>query len=168
MIKFLTPQDFIAKDTIVSYDTLDSPFGPAMVGHIKEGICWLSFGDMEKQLQAFQKAFPNHKPDFLTFLASQIFTQQNIPLVMIGTPFQHDVWKALKAVPKGEIRAYKDIATEIQKPMAVRAVGTAIGTNPVSYLVPCHRILRTNKALGGYRWGVDIKQKMLAEEQVKV
>lgn len=168
MIKFLTPQDFTAKDTVVSYDTLDSPFGAALVGHMKEGICWLSFGDMDQQLKAFQRAFPSHKPDFLTFLASQIFSQQNIPLVMIGTPFQHKVWEALKAVPKGEIRAYKDIATNIENPKAVRAVGTAIGLNPVSYLVPCHRILRTNKALGGYRWGLAIKQKMLAEEQVKI
>ena len=167
MIKFLTPQDFNAKDAVVSYDTLDSPFGAAMVGHVKEGICWLSFGDMEQQEKAFKKAFPNHKPDFLTFMASQIFAQQNIPLVMIGTPFQQEVWEALRAVPKGEIRAYKDIATIIERPKAVRAVGTAIGANPVSYLIPCHRILQNNKGLGGYRWGADIKKQMLAEEQVK-
>ena len=84
-----------------------------------------------------------------------------------ATPFQQSVWEACLGVPAGETRTYAEIATVIHRPNAVRAVGTALGSNPIPVLVPCHRVLRTDGSLGGYAWGVERKQALLAREKAK-
>jgi O-6-methylguanine DNA methyltransferase len=84
--------------------------------------------------------------------------------IALGTAFQLRVWQALCAIPKGQTTSYSAIAKQIGQPAAVRSVGTAIGKNPLAGLIPCHRVLRSDKSLGGYRWGLDTKQALLAAE----
>ncbi|MDP5362364.1 MAG: methylated-DNA--[protein]-cysteine S-methyltransferase, partial [Paracoccaceae bacterium] len=89
-------------------------------------------------------------------------------LHMIGAPFQLQVWEALLNIPSGHVTTYSEIACSIGRPKAVRAVGTAVGRNPVSWLIPCHRALRKSGALGGYHWGLPVKRAMLAWESARV
>jgi AraC family transcriptional regulator of adaptative response/methylated-DNA-[protein]-cysteine methyltransferase len=86
---------------------------------------------------------------------------------MIGAPFQIKVWEALLNIPEGHVTTYSEIATRVGSPKAVRAVGTAVGRNPVSYLIPCHRALRKSGELGGYHWGLPVKRAMLAYESAR-
>jgi AraC family transcriptional regulator of adaptative response/methylated-DNA-[protein]-cysteine methyltransferase len=83
---------------------------------------------------------------------------------LIGGPFQIKVWEALLSIPSGEVTTYGDIASAIGNPKAVRAVGTAVGRNPISWLIPCHRVLRKSGDLGGYHWGTPVKRALLAFE----
>jgi AraC family transcriptional regulator of adaptative response/methylated-DNA-[protein]-cysteine methyltransferase len=83
----------------------------------------------------------------------------------LGTPFQIQVWEALRTIPKGKTTTYAAIAEQIGNPKAVRAVGTAIGANPIGFLIPCHRVVRTDGGLGGFRWGLELKKKMLELEK---
>jgi methylated-DNA-[protein]-cysteine S-methyltransferase len=89
----------------------------------------------------------------------------NLALDMRGTPFQLAVWNALNAIPYGQTRSYSDIANDIRKPSSVRAVGTAIGVNPILIIVPCHRVIGKNGSLTGYRGGLDMKTKLLQLER---
>ena len=89
------------------------------------------------------------------------------PVFAIGAPFQIKVWEALLAIPSGHVTTYTDLATAIGNPRAVRAVGTAVGRNPVSWLIPCHRALRKTGELGGYHWGLPIKRALLAWEAAR-
>ena len=88
-----------------------------------------------------------------------------IPILLAGSDFQKTVWRELSAILPGEIRSYQHIASKMGRPKAVRAVASAIGANALGYLVPCHRVVRSDGGLGGYRWGVDLKQKMLEWER---
>jgi AraC family transcriptional regulator of adaptative response/methylated-DNA-[protein]-cysteine methyltransferase len=85
---------------------------------------------------------------------------------MLGAPFQIKVWEALLRIPSGEVTTYSDIANAIGHPKAVRAVGTAVGRNPVSWLIPCHRALRKSGGLGGYHWGLPVKRALLLREAI--
>ena len=89
-------------------------------------------------------------------------------LHLIGAPFQLKVWEALLQIPSGHVTTYSEIAQSIGRPRAVRAVGTAVGRNPVSWLIPCHRALRKSGALGGYHWGLPVKRALLAWESARV
>ena len=88
----------------------------------------------------------------------------HIPLDVKGTAFQEAVWQALRRIPLGETRTYAQLAAAVGNPGAVRAAGSANGANHVSVLIPCHRVIRTDGSLGGYAWGLDIKQKLLERE----
>lgn len=92
---------------------------------------------------------------------------EKAPLYLIGAPFQIKVWEALLSIPSGQVTTYSEIAAHIGNPRAVRAVGTAVGRNPVSWLIPCHRALRKSGALGGYHWGLPVKRAMLAFESAR-
>jgi len=94
-------------------------------------------------------------------------SQETAPLYLIGAPFQLKVWEALLNVPTGHVTTYSEIAGAIGTPKAVRAVGTAVGRNPISWLIPCHRALRKSGALGGYHWGLERKRAMLAWEAAR-
>jgi len=89
------------------------------------------------------------------------------PLYLIGAPFQIKVWEALLAIPSGQVTTYSEIAQAVGNPRAVRAVGSAVGRNPVSWLIPCHRALRKSGGLGGYHWGLPVKRAMLAYETAR-
>ena len=93
---------------------------------------------------------------------------EKAPLYLIGAPLQIKVWEALLKIPSGHVSSYSEIAQSIGKPKAVRAVGTAVGRNPISYLIPCHRALRKSGELGGYHWGLPVKRAILAWESAQV
>ena len=157
----------------------DSPFGEALIATTDRGICGLTFheGNRRSALRDLAARWPNavieERPRVTAPVASRVFAALEVrdpdsvvPLGVLvrGTNFQVKVWRALLQIPVGTVASYEDIATAIGAPSAVRAVGTAIGRNPVAFLIPCHRVIRTTGALGGYRWGLPRKRAMLAWE----
>jgi AraC family transcriptional regulator of adaptative response/methylated-DNA-[protein]-cysteine methyltransferase len=156
----------------------DSPFGPALVMGTAKGICGIAFaaetGEAEAMadLQArWPKAEFVEAPERLQDWVRDAFGQreagQAAPLYLIGAPFQIKVWEALLRIPSGQVTTYSEIASAVGHPKAVRAVGTAVGRNPVSWLIPCHRALRKSGGLGGYHWGLPVKRAMLAWEAAR-
>lgn len=154
----------------------DSPFGPALVMGTARGICGIGFSaetgvaaTMADLKSRWPKAEFREDRAALAPLAAQAFPSEGsnrepARLFLIGAPFQIKVWEALLAIPTGHVTTYSDIARVIGHPKAVRAVGTAVGRNPISWLIPCHRALRKSGGLGGYHWGLPVKRAMLAWE----
>ena len=157
----------------------ESPFGEALIASTDRGVCALTFheGSRKAALRELASRWPNatieERPRVTAPLSARIFAALEVrdpeglvPLGLLvrGTNFQVKVWRALLQIPAGSVATYEDIATAIGAPSAVRAVGTAIGRNPVAFLIPCHRVIRTTGALGGYRWGLPRKRAMLAWE----
>jgi AraC family transcriptional regulator of adaptative response/methylated-DNA-[protein]-cysteine methyltransferase len=154
----------------------DSPFGPALVMGTDRGICGIGFAaeygaeaTMEDLLSRWPKADFVEDPMMLRPWALTAFGAGSdpTPVYAIGAPFQIKVWEALLAIPTGHVSTYSDIAAAIGNPRAVRAVGSAVGRNPVSWLIPCHRALRKTGALGGYHWGLTVKRALLAWEAAR-
>ena len=156
----------------------DSPFGPALITGTDHGICGIAFGaetgrdDAQADMfSRWPKASLTHAPDRLNDWAQSAFGAATdgpkTPLYLIGAPFQLKVWEALLAIPSGHVTTYADIARKIDSPGAVRAVGTAVGRNPISWLIPCHRAIRKDGAMGGYHWGLPVKRAMLAYETIQ-
>lgn len=156
----------------------ESPFGPALFMGTGKGICGLAFADdvgsetaMADMITRWPKADYVEDPMRLRpWVNAALGTDGKIepaPLYLIGAPFQIKVWEALLQVPTGHVTTYSEIAETIGSPKAVRAVGTAVGRNPISWLIPCHRALRKSGALGGYHWGLDRKRAMLAWETAR-
>ena len=156
----------------------DSPFGPALVMGTEKGICGIGFSaemgpdtcfadlmarwphaqyveDANTMRPYAERAFPTTGPS-------------KAQLYLIGAPFQIKVWEALLRIPTGHVTTYSEIASSVGNPRAVRAVGTAVGRNPISWLVPCHRALRKTGGLGGYHWGLPMKRAMLAYEAAQL
>ncbi len=159
----------------ISWGWFDSPFGPVLVMGTERGICGIGFA-AEAGSAATMADLRSRWPDAtfvedrarLAPLAEAAFPtngQAASPkLFLIGAPFQIKVWEALLHVPTGHVTTYSDIARLIGHPKAVRAVGSAVGRNPISWLIPCHRALRKSGGLGGYHWGLPVKRAMLAWE----
>ncbi|HJS41101.1 MAG TPA: methylated-DNA--[protein]-cysteine S-methyltransferase [Sphingomicrobium sp.] len=156
----------------IRYAMLDTPLGQMLVAATNKGICRLTF---DEDVAALKRRFPNadiQPAD--TAMASLISgvmqavetpsAMPDLPIDVRGTAFQEAVWRELRKIPAGETRSYADIAAAIGEPGAVRAVGTANGSNPVAVLVPCHRVIRSDGTLGGYGGGLDRKRKLLAAE----
>ncbi|MBA3576791.1 MAG: methylated-DNA--[protein]-cysteine S-methyltransferase [Sphingomonas sp.] len=154
----------------------DSPLGPLLIAATEKGICRLTFGEDES---ALRRRFINAEilPDDGTIApwvegalkAIQTPSEASeVPVDVRGTAFQEAVWRELRKIPLGETRSYADIAAAVGQPGAVRAVGTANGSNPVSVLVPCHRVIRSDGTLGGYGGGLENKKKLLAAEGIKL
>jgi AraC family transcriptional regulator, regulatory protein of adaptative response / methylated-DNA-[protein]-cysteine methyltransferase len=154
----------------MKYGFFESPFGKCCMAFTSDGLSTLIFADSdESALNDLQKRFPGAKfhlkESESIALGKDIFeNKKEIKLNLSGTDFQKSVWNALKTIPSGTIISYVDVANMIGKPKAVRAVGTAIGANPIAWLIPCHRVLRSDGKLGGYRWGLALKIKMLKAE----
>ena len=153
----------------------ESPFGPALIMGTTRGICGIGFSAetgadaaMDDMRSRWPKAAYRQDQTTLAPLAKKAFPQDRgpstAPLYLIGAPFQIKVWEALLQIPTGHVSTYSDIARLIGHPKAVRAVGTAVGRNPISWLIPCHRALRKSGGLGGYHWGLPLKRTMLAWE----
>ncbi|MEL6953282.1 MAG: bifunctional helix-turn-helix domain-containing protein/methylated-DNA--[protein]-cysteine S-methyltransferase [Pseudomonadota bacterium] len=150
----------------------DSPFGPALIMATDRGICGIGFGaEMGREAteadlhSRWPKATYVHNSNSLQDLVDPLFTGSGEShLHLIGAPFQIKVWEALLAIPSGHVTTYSDLARVAGHPRAVRAVGTAVGRNPISWLIPCHRALRKSGALGGYHWGLPVKRALLAWE----
>ncbi len=150
----------------------DSPLGPLLVAATPKGICRLTFDEDES---ALSRRFPNadiRRDDgtIAPWVAAAIAqigrpSDHQLPLDVRGTAFQEKVWAELRKIPLGQTRSYSDIAVAVGSPGAVRAVGTANGSNPVSVLVPCHRVIRSDGSLGGYGGGLPNKIKLLEAEQ---
>ncbi len=157
----------------------DSPFGLALVMGTEKGICGLALAaemGEEAAMEDLTSRWPKAefiedpmmlRPWVLTAFGAEDGALDRAPLYLIGAPFQIKVWEALLRVPTGQVTTYSDIASAIGNPKAVRAVGTAVGRNPVSWLIPCHRALRKSGALGGYHWGLPVKRAMLAFEAAR-
>lgn len=152
---------------------LETPFGPAIIMATDRGICAIGFAHDIGQSACFAdlaRRWP--KADFIEDtayiapLATKAF-EGKARLHLMGAPFQIKVWEALLQVPSGEVCTYSDLAEVVGNPRAQRAVGTAVGRNPISYLIPCHRALRRDGALGGYHWGLATKRAMLAYEAAR-
>lgn len=178
-LQTFTSEDSNARNTIsyINYAIGDSPFGDFFVAATDLGICQLGFidnNDLNKQLENAVRIWPNarliNKPPQQLSIIKGIFEHRqpcNNPLALhvMGTEFQIKVWQALLEINSGCHSNYADIAKRIDNPRAARAVGSAIGANPVALLIPCHRVIRQNGDIGGYRWGINRKQAILGWEK---
>jgi len=160
----------------IDWGVHESAFGDCLIASTSRGICALAFimpRSQEDALDELRRRWPNaslrHEPDRTAALAANVFGNgtQDIDLHVRGTNFQIRVWEALLRLGPGQVASYGDIATGIGRPEASRAVGQAVGANPVAYLIPCHRVIRGTGAFGGYHWGEDRKRIMLGWERAR-
>jgi AraC family transcriptional regulator of adaptative response/methylated-DNA-[protein]-cysteine methyltransferase len=173
----MSPGDFArgAAGLTIRTGWLDSPFGEALVMGTDRGLCGIGFvGEAGRDVVwadlagRWPAATLIEDPEALRPWAEAAFGRSGeTRLHMIGAPFQIKVWEALLRVPSGQVTTYGEIAKSIGSPRAVRAVGTAVGRNPVSWLIPCHRAIRSTGGLGGYHWGLPVKRAMLAWESAR-
>jgi len=185
----LIPADFItifeinteapaqSGDFEIHYSFRDSTFGELLIASTHKGICFVWFvNDKASAIAELETRFPSAQlklkstqehQDVMCFFNHDTTKWPKINLHLQGTEFQLKVWKALLNIRFGTSTNYISIATEIEKPKASRAVGTAIGKNPIAYIIPCHRVVQTNRQLGGYMWGIDRKAAILRWEQEK-
>lgn len=179
-IEGMTPAEYKngGKNLHINYSFAESPFGSLIVGSTTKGVCYMSFEvDEEKALNKLKMKFPNavfqRKLDLLQQNALFIFQNDwdkisEIKLHLRGTDFQLKVWESLLKIPMGNLSTYGNIAEQIGNSNASRAVGTAIGSNPVAFLIPCHRVIQSSGALGGYMWGSTRKTAIIGWEGAKI
>ena len=168
------------KGLTIYWGWFDSPFGASLVMGTERGICGIGFADetgVEETFEDLISRWPNAtfiedpmflRPWVLAAYDTELGEDGKTPLHLIGSPLQIKVWEALLSIPSGHVTTYGQIAEKIGQPRAVRAVGTAVGRNPVSWLIPCHRALRKSGALGGYHWGLPVKRALLAWESAEL
>nr|WP_309502875.1 bifunctional helix-turn-helix domain-containing protein/methylated-DNA--[protein]-cysteine S-methyltransferase [uncultured Roseovarius sp.] len=175
----MSPGEFARKGEglTIRWGWFDSPFGPSLVMGTERGICGIGFAaetGAEATMQDLMGRWPKAifiedeamlRPWVLAAYGAD--AAQPAPLYLIGAPFQIKVWEALLRIPTGHVTTYSEIAGAIGSPRAVRAVGTAVGRNPISLLIPCHRALRKSGGLGGYHWGLPVKRSILAWESAR-
>jgi len=160
----------------ISYGWFESPFGDMLALGTNRGLCGLGFANdagraaTESDLfSRWPKARFTEAPEALRdWVEAALEGKGEAKLLLSGSPMQIKVWEALLNIPTGYVTTYSDIASRIGNPKAVRAVGTAVGRNPVSWLIPCHRALRKSGALGGYHWGLPVKRALLARESAQL
>jgi len=162
----------------IDYGFHPCPFGIALVMATPKGVCGLAFGDEGEEKKTFAdmsarwpRANYREAPERTAKIAQQIFDappgNNELSIHLLGTPWQVKVWEALLAIPEGKVSSYRAIAGEVGNSGASRAVGTAVGRNPVAWLIPCHRVLGSDGAMHGYHWGVERKRAMLAVEAAR-
>lgn len=174
----MSPGEYARKGAglTINYGWFDSPFGEVLTMGTTRGLCGMAFASefgRDVAMQDMVSRWPNaefiENPKALANWTSAAFNQGGgASLHLIGAPFQIKVWEALLSIPSGHVTTYSEIAQRIGNPKAVRAVGTAVGKNPVSWLIPCHRALRKSGGLGGYHWGLPVKRAMLAYEAARL
>ncbi|MEO6687082.1 MAG: methylated-DNA--[protein]-cysteine S-methyltransferase [Dyadobacter sp.] len=181
-IEAVTPQEFKTggKGLQISYGFHITPFGECFIAVTERGICAMAFVDEETR--EHQLILLGKKWHFATIEPNQKVTEnyvhrifspnldalKKLPIMVQGTNFQLKVWEALLAIPQGSVTTYQQIANSIGNPKAVRAVGTAVGDNPIAYLIPCHRVIRKEGILGEYRWGSLRKKVLIGWEAAKM
>ena len=175
-IEGMTPGEYKngGENLSINYSFAESPFGNILVASTPKGICHIAFADDEKKaLEILQKTFPNADYKQMVDLVQQnvlyIFTHDwsklnQVKLHLKGTEFQLKVWETLLKIPMGQLTTYGNIAKQLQQPNAARAVGTAIGDNPVAFLIPCHRVIQSTGVFGQYHWGGTRKTAMIGWE----
>lgn len=166
------------KNLKINYSFSESLFGNLISASTEKGVCYIAFeNDQTKAFSDLKLRFPNaeflENKDDLQKNALSIFNLDwenlnQIKLHLKGTDFQLKVWESLLKIPIGKLSTYGNLADEIGNPKASRAVGTAIGSNPVAFLIPCHRVIQSSGKIGGYMWGSDRKQLMIGWESAKV
>jgi AraC family transcriptional regulator of adaptative response/methylated-DNA-[protein]-cysteine methyltransferase len=179
----MTPREYRSggRGLLISYALGASVLGPMLIGATDRGICFLQFGDSERVLvDELQRQFPaaltqampeesqaqfNQWMDALNRHLRGLEPQLDLPLDLRGTAFQLIVWRYLQRVPYGEVRSYAEVAVDLGKPRAARAVARACASNRVAVLIPCHRVVRGTGELGGYRWGLERKRALLNTER---
>ena len=178
-IEGMTPAEYKngGKDLAINYSFAESPFGNILVASTQKGICYMAFYEDETTaFSTMQSQFPNasfhRKLDLIQQNALFIFQNDwsklnQIKLHLKGTDFQLKVWEALLKIPMGQFSTYGNIAAKIEKPNASRAVGTAIGSSPVAFLIPCHRVIQSTGNFGGYMWGNIRKTAIIGWEGAK-
>ncbi|KAA9039402.1 methylated-DNA--[protein]-cysteine S-methyltransferase [Ginsengibacter hankyongi] len=179
-IEGMTPGEYKngGENLCINYSYAESPFGNILVASTLKGICYMAFADDEREaLKALEKKFPHavykQMVDLIQQNALYIFTHDwkklnTIKLHLKGTSFQIKVWETLLKIPMGQLSTYGEIAESIQSPNASRAVGSAIGDNPVAFLIPCHRVIQSTGNFGQYHWGSNRKTAMIGWEAAKV
>jgi AraC family transcriptional regulator, regulatory protein of adaptative response / methylated-DNA-[protein]-cysteine methyltransferase len=175
----VTPGEYKAKGRglSISYGFHESPFGECLIGVTERGICWLSFardGSRRALLAELSSAWKNARivedPSVTRPLVARIYDpvmwrrSSPLPILVRGTNFQIKVWEALLRIPVGTVVTYEDVALYIGLPKAVRAVGNAVGKNPVSFVIPCHRVVRKTAEFGNYGGGPARKKAMIGWE----
>lgn len=179
-IEGMTPAEYKqgGQHLTICYSFAESPFGSLIVATTNKGVCHIAFeDDPEKALEGLTLKFPRavfiNEINSIQQNALRIFQDDwsqlsKVKLHLKGTDFQLKVWEALLKIPMGELATYSTIASTIGKSMASRAVGTAIGSNPIAYLIPCHRVIRSTGDFGGYMWGSTRKAAIIGWESAKV
>lgn len=172
----MTPREYKAggKGLTIDFSFADTPFGEILVASTEKGVCYMAFSDnRERVLEELRHLFPHaayeHRmTDFqqqaLTVFSVDWKQLEIVKLHLKGTDFQLKVWETLLKIPMGALTTYGDIAGYLDHPKASRAVGTAVGDNPVAFLIPCHRVIRSTGALGGYHWGLTRKKAIIGWE----
>jgi len=179
-IEGMTPGEYKngGEELTIRYNYAESPFGPLLIASTHKGVCHLAFADEGRAaaLKTLKDLFPNaryeHSGDVLQEQALSIFSQdwsqpRDIKLHLKGTPFQIKVWETLLKVPMGDLTTYSELAGAIRHSRAVRAVGTAVGHNPVAFLIPCHRVIRSDGQIGEYHWGSTRKNAIIGWEATR-
>ena len=179
-IEGMTPAEYKngGKALVINYSIAESPFGDILVASTEKGICHLAFADDKQEaFRQLQQQFPNatyhqmvdHVQQEAMFIFQKDWSKlSNIKLHLKGTPFQLKVWDALLRIPMGRLETYGSLAKEIQLPNASRAVGSAVADNPVAFLIPCHRVIRSTGEFGQYHWGPTRKSAMIGWEAAQV
>ena len=184
-VEAVTPGEYKSggEGLAIAFGVHDTPFGAALVAACERGVCGLAFLDDASdagrraavaELEArWPRAELRHAPTATRRVVERIFTPrvarraEPLGVVLKGTNFQLKVWEALLRVPPGAVTTYEELARAVGAPGATRAVGTALGRNPVAYLIPCHRVIRKSGTLGDYRWGAGRKRVMLGWEMAR-
>lgn len=167
----MTPAE--EKELAIRYTHCNSPYGGLLIASTTQGICFVGFGEEMPLLGELRKRYPNaqltagEEPLHRQALAliGTPHKQDRLPLHVKGTSFQLAVWQELLQIPCAETISYGDLAQRIGRPDAARAVGNAVGRNPVACLIPCHRVLHSDSSLGGYHWGCELKVQLLRVEK---
>ncbi|MEM7056627.1 MAG: bifunctional helix-turn-helix domain-containing protein/methylated-DNA--[protein]-cysteine S-methyltransferase [Pseudomonadota bacterium] len=174
----MTPGEYArkGKGLVISWAWFDSPFGETLAMGTDRGLCGMAFAAEFGRDHAWQD-MTSRWPDaeytedralLSPWVTSAFAGSGDVALAPLGGPFQIKVWEALMAIPSGHVTTYSEIARHIGNPRAVRAVGSAVGRNPISWLIPCHRAMRRDGGLGGYHWGLPIKRAMMAYEAAQL
>jgi AraC family transcriptional regulator of adaptative response/methylated-DNA-[protein]-cysteine methyltransferase len=179
-IEGMTPGEYKngGSELFINYSFAESPFGNILVASTQKGICHMAFADDEQNaLYDLKRQFPRatykQMVDLIQQNALYIFTHDwseldQIKLHLKGTAFQLKVWETLLKIPVGGLSTYKTVAEKINNPNALRAVGSAIGQNPVAFIIPCHRVIQSAGTFGNYHWGATRKTAMIGWEASKV
>lgn len=161
----------------IEYGFHETPFGGCLIGMTERGVCWLSFlttdqdsrAALEEMKAFWHNSIFHHDQELTRDVIQKIFgpAKEKLHLYVKGTNFQVKVWEALLRIPPGALMTYQDIAAQINKPKALQAVGSAVGSNAIGYLIPCHRVIRKDGILGEYRWTPARKKSMIGWEMAR-
>ncbi len=163
---------------LISYGFHKTPFGRALIASTPFGVCFIGFPASKRAgIDALHKRFAgarlDERPTVTQPVAGALAEKKpsrtrKIRLHVMGTPFQRDVWSALQRIPRGKLTTYGNLAKAAKRPTALRAVGTAVGQNPIAVLIPCHRVVPANGTVGNYHWGAHVKAALLTHEGIRL